>query len=133
MATLAAILTAAWKTANVALPTIVTAPDEGPYLESRMLYIEPTTKTEDYIGVLTRTQYSPDSHDAYTCTVGSSTYADTEAIVDETRRICAEFDPTSADKILQWEGGDWKQNTAYWHELTFIIFKRKSGIALPNT
>lgn len=133
MATLEAILDAQWTGANVSEPPIVTGPFYGPYLQSRVVHIKRTMKIEDYMGIQTRTHYTVDTHDAYLVTVGTSTKADTEAIVDEIRRICAEFDPTSADKILEWEGGEWDEQTTYWHSFTFVIMKRKSGIGLPNT
>jgi hypothetical protein len=133
MATLEAILDARWDGTNVTKPTIQTGPEFGPYLESRVVHIKRTMKIEDYMGIQTRTKYTVDTHDAYLVTVGTSTKSDTEQIVDEIRRICAEFAPTSADKILQWEGGDWDEPTTYWHSFTFVIMKKKSGISLPNT
>jgi len=130
---LSSVLTADWNSSNVTIPTIATAPDEGEYLKGRILHIKRTLKIEDYMGIQTRTKYTPDTHDAYLITVGTITKSDTEAIVDEARRICAEFTPDSDDKELLWEGGDWLEQTAYWHKFTFVIFKRKSGISLPNT
>lgn len=132
MATLESILDTNWNAGNVTKPTIVTGPEYSRYLESRIVHIKRTLKIEDYMGIQTRTKYTADTHDAYLITVGSVTKTDTEDITDEIRRICAEFSPTSADKILEWEGGEWKE-TSYWHVFTFVIMKRKSGISLPNT
>lgn len=133
MASLEAVLEANWDGTNVTEPPIVTGPENSEYLESRIVHIKRTMKIEDYMGIQTRTKYSVDTHDAYLVTVGTTTKSDTEDIVDEIRRICAEFSPTSADKILKWEGGDWDEPTFYWHRFTFVIFKKKSGISLPNT
>lgn len=133
MASLESILETDWNSGNVTEPSIVTAPENSMYLQSRIVHIKRTLKTEDYMGIVSRSYYTPDTHDAYLVTVGTITKSDTEAIVDEIRRICANFTPTSAEKILQWEGGEWEEPTAYWHMFTFVIFKRKSGIGLPNT
>lgn len=133
MATLESILEADWTAANCTEPPIVTGPENGPYLESRIVHIKRTMKIEDYMGIQTRTKYTPDSHDAYLVTVGSTTKADVENIVDEIRNICAQFDPTSTDKILQWEGGEWDEPTAYWRSFTFVIMKKKSGLTIPTT
>ena len=133
MATLESILEANWDTDNVTTPAINTAPEYGPYMLSRMVLIRRSAKIEDYMGITTRTHYTADTHDAYIVTVASTTKADAEAMVDEIRRICAEFSPTSADKILQWDGGEWDEPTSYWHMFSFTVMKRKSCISLPNT
>ena len=133
MTSLESVLDTNWDATNVAKPTIVTGPKYGRYLYSRILFIRRTLKTEDYMGIVSSTFYTPDTHDAYMITVGSETKADTEAITDELRRICAEFSPTSAENLLQLEGGEWDEPTAYWHMFTFVIMKRKSGRPLPNT
>lgn len=129
MATLATILDTDWNATNVTKPTIVEAPARGKYLEARILHIEQVQKVEDYMGIMSRRHYTPDSHDAYRCAAGSTTLADATAIVDEVRRICAQFDASSPDKILQWEGGDW-EFTPYWYECTFVVMKRKSGVEI---
>lgn len=131
MATLATLLTTDWDSGNVALPTIVEAPTYGKYLHARILHIEQVQKIEDYMGILSRQHYTPDSHDAYRCTVGTTTLTDSIAIVDEVRRICAQFSPSSPDKILEWEGGDWRF-TPFWYECTFVVMKRKSGVTLTG-
>jgi len=131
MATLAALLTTDWDGTNVTIPTIIEAPKYGKYLHARILHIEQVQKIEDYMGILSRQHYTPDSHDAYRCTVGTATLADSTAIVDEVRRICAQFSPSSPDKILEWEGGDWRF-TPIWYECTFVVMKRKSGVTLTG-
>lgn len=131
MATLAAIMTAQWDINNVAMPKIVEAPTRGKWLESRILHVEQVQKIEDYMGILSRQHYTPDSHDAYRCTAGTASLADTTSIVDEVRRICAQFIPSSPDKILEWEGGDWRF-TPFWYECTFVVMKRKSGVTLTG-
>lgn len=130
MATLKALLTADWNASNVTKPDIVEAPD-GKYLYSRILHLEQVQKIEDYMGIVSRQHYTPDSHDAYRCTAGSETLADATAITDEVRRICAQFSPVSPDKILEWEGGEW-DFTPYWYECTFVVMKRKSGATLTG-
>jgi len=131
MATLKALLDTDWDVTNVAKPTIVEAPLFGVYGYGRVLHIEQVQKIEDYMGILSRQHYTPDSHDAYRCTTGTTSLADTTAIVDEVRRICAQFTPSSPDKILQWEGGDWRF-TPNWYECTFVVMKRKSGVKLTG-
>jgi hypothetical protein len=51
-------------------------------------------------------------------------------MVDEVRRICAQFSPSGSDKILQYEGGDWEFSTPYRFEFHFTVLKRKSGIEI---
>lgn len=129
MATLATLLDTDWNATNVTKPAIVEAPARGKYLESRILYIEQTEKIEEYMDIISSSYYTPESHDAYLCTAGSTTLADAEAITDEVRRICSQFTPVSPDKILEWEGGTWRF-TPFWYECSFVVFKRKSGVQL---
>ena len=132
MATLKSIMVEQWDDNNTDLPDIVEAPTFGKYLYSRILHIEQTEKTEDYMDIVSSSFYTPESHDAYLCTAGSQTLSDAESIVDETRRICSQFIPSGNDKILQWEGGTWKYVTPYWFECSFVIFKRKSGVTITG-
>ena len=131
MATLASLINTDWVGANVTKPTIVEAPLAGQFGHARILHIEQVQKIEDYMGVMSRTHYTPDSHDAYRCIAGTNTLADTTAIVDEVRRICSQFTPSSPDKILEWEGGDWRF-TPNWYECTFVVMKKKSGVTLTG-
>jgi len=122
-----------WLTANTAKPTFLRAPAQGRFGYARYLLFKPTNKIEDYMGIVSQRHYTPESHDAYECWAGSITsQADCTAIVDEMRRICAQFTPTSTDKILMYEGGDWEYSTPYMFEFRFMIFKRKSGIEITG-
>lgn len=131
MATLKSIFKAQWTTANVAKPTIVEAPEHGRYMYSRVVYIRETNKIEDFMGIISRRHYTPESHDAYECWACSSTSrSDCTAIIDEIRRICAQFSPDATDKILQYEGGDWEFSTPYRFKFHFVVLKRKSGVEI---
>ena len=128
MASFAAITNEKWLTANIAKPAIVEAPDQNRYIYERVLWIKEVNKIEDFMGIISRRHYTPESHDAYECWLCSSiSRADCTAMVDEVRRICAQFSPTSEDKILQYEGGDWEFSTPYRFEFHFVVLKRKSG------
>jgi len=132
MASLKSIFTDNWDSTNTLLPTIVEAPMFGKYMYDRIIYIEQTEKTEDYMDIVSSSYYTPESHDAFLCIAGSSTLADAESITDEIRRICSQFTPSGNDKILEWEGGSWVYDTSYWFECNFVIFKRKSGVTLAG-
>lgn len=131
MTAIETILTTDWLTANTAKPSFLVAPAQGRFGESRYIWIKPTNKIEDYMGIASQRHYTPESHDAYEVWAGSRTsMADCTALVDEVRRICAQFSPSSPDKILQYEGGDWEYSTDYLFEFRFMLFKRKSGVEL---
>jgi len=130
MATLESIIDALWDASNVAKPTIVSAPEYGEYLYSRLLHIKHVQKVEEYMDIFRGGYYSANSHDAYRCSAGSTTLTDVIAIVDEVRRICSQYTPSGSDKILAWEGGDLEYETTYWFRLYFVVFKRKSGADL---
>lgn len=128
MASFATIADEQWLVANVAKPTIVEFPEQGRFLYARVLWIRETNKIEDFMGIISRRHYTPESHDAYECWVCSSiSRSDCVAMIDEVRRICAQFSPSGSDKILQYEGGDWEFSTPYRFEFHFVVLKRKSG------
>jgi len=122
-----------WNADNVTKPDLIIEPNRTRYMYNRVVSFRRVEKIEDYMGIFSRGYYTPESHDAYECYACSNTISDCEDIVDEIRRICAQFTPSGSDKILRWEGGDWEMNTPYRYEFRFIIMKKKSGAAIPNT
>jgi len=132
MSDLQTIMNANWNAENVAKPSLIEAPEYSRYFYSRVISFRRVQKIEDYMGIVSRSKYTPESYDAFLCYACSSTEADCIDIADEARRICAQFSPSGSDKILQWEGGDWELTTPYRWEIRFIIMKKKSGAAIPN-
>ena len=131
MTALETIFDTDWLIANTAKPSFLVAPAQGRFGYGRFLWIKPTNKIEDYMGIVSQRHYTPESHDAYEVWAGSTTSkADCEAIVDEVRRICAQFTSSSPDKILNYEGGDWEFSTSYKYEFRFMVFVLKSGVEI---
>jgi hypothetical protein len=90
---------------------------------------EELRKEEDYMGVFERTHYTPDSYDAVLCRVVAPTLSECNGIINHIRKICAEFQPTTTEKLLGWEGGDWSMFQPFRYEFEFVVMIRKSGIA----
>lgn len=131
MTAIESIANTAWLIANTAKPTFLLGPAQARFGYARYLYFEPTNKIENYMGIVSQRHYTPDSHDAYECWAGSTTSkADCTAIIDEMRRICAQHNSVSPDKIMLYEGGDWEFTTDYIFEFRFMIFVRKSGVEI---
>jgi hypothetical protein len=133
MTALKDIIDTDWDTDNVSKPTLIEAPERTRFFYLRVVSFRRVEKIENYMDIFSRGYYSPESHDAYECYVGSTTESDAEDIIDEVRRICAQFSPSGDDKILTWEGGSWVVTTPYCWEFRFIVMKKKSGATLPNT
>lgn len=126
------IFIAEWNSNNVDTPDIVDGPDYNPDTFKRVVHITPYRKTEDYMGIIERAYYTPGSEDAYNVIVGSSvSKTDIQAIIDECRRICASYS-SGDDKFLLWEGGEYTLYSPWRYEFEFIVFKRKSGVTIPN-
>lgn len=133
MAELDTILDAQWDATNVAKPSIIVYPAGAKYQYTRVIEIKKLSKLEDYMGIISRNYLTADSHDAYKVCVAAATRADTEAIVDEIRRICASWTPSGDDKILEWEGGEYVFHVGWRYEIEFTVLKKKSGKIIDAT
>jgi len=127
---LTTILDGEWNADNVTKPAIV----ESPYISYRVyqrgVVVKRSKKLEDYVGIISRTNYTIDSHDLWQVWVVSHDEDDCIAMIDEIRRICAAFDPTATEKILAWEGGNWELHVPYRFVFAFVIAVRKPGMEI---
>lgn len=122
-----------WETGNVTKPDIIEEPQEGSRaFYKRVVSSKRIRKIEDVMGVVGRTHYTPDSHDAWDCWVVSDDVDDCIDMVNEIRRMCAQYTGSSTEALMQWEGGDWYLYTSFRYEFHFIVFVRVSGRAIPN-
>lgn len=117
-----------WNTGNVSKPAIVREEYLPLEIHNRAVSVKLVRKNEDYMGILSRDKYTPESHDAWAVRVCSSTQSDAIDIINETRRICATYAPTDEEKFLTWELGDWETILPHRWEFRFIVMARKSGM-----
>lgn len=126
------IWVANWNNSNVNTPSFIEEPYESRFIYNRCLSSKRIRKIEDYMGIIKRSHYTPESHDAWMCYVVSDNEQDALAMIDEARRICSQFQSTAEEAVLQWEGGDWDLFQPYRYEFNFIVFVRRSGRQIPN-
>ncbi|MHA1795227.1 MAG: hypothetical protein ACTSUK_03885 [Promethearchaeota archaeon] len=124
------ILNNNWDTNNVAKPTLMDSPEIGLYLYKNLVLIKPLEKDEDYMGIIDPEFYGAGSADIYEVTVVSTSKNTLIAIVDEIRRICAKFQPTSDEKFMLYETGTYEFRTSYYWRMVFNIRKEKIGTRL---
>lgn len=117
-----------WDTDIIAEPAII---DDSKDIRRGYLTVISTRRTttiDDIEGVIARQFFNPDAYDAWVCWAISPTEANTELLIKAIKKVCATFIPTSAENILQWQGGEWKPFNGTRYEFRFILIKRKSGI-----
>jgi len=127
------ILKAEWNSDNVAEPDIEKEPYLSIYIFQRGITVKRVRKVEDFMGIIHRGHYDPASHIAWVCKVVSNDQKDCEAMIDEIRHICAKFQPTTTEAILQWEGGEWSIMRMNRFVFDFTVFVRVSGKKIPGT
>jgi len=85
--------------------------------------------TEDaIIGVVDRIHFDVNSHDAYICTVVSTSLTDAKNIIKGLKKVCATYIPTSVENMIEWEGGNWKIFTYARYVYQFTVIVRKAII-----
>lgn len=116
--------------------TIVTAPDIiKDDLLNRRLYGEVvatriSTTIDEIEGIISRTHFNPDSHDAHICWIESATEANAKLYIKAIKKVCATYAPvTGQENILQWNGGEWTVFNNVRFMFKFVLIIRKSGIA----
>ena len=116
-----------WDTDIIAKPAIIddTIDTRRGYLT--VVSTRRSSSIDDIEGVVSRQFFNPDAFDAWICWAISPTEANTELLIKAIKKVCATFTPTSAENILQWQGGDWDKWNGTRFTFQFVLVKRKSG------
>lgn len=120
-----------WNGTNVTEPTIVRAEMRTSKIYKRIVTCRLMRQREDYMGIIDRDKYTPESHDGWVVRIVSTTQSDAKDMINETRRICAKYNGTTGeDKFITWEVGDWETKLPYRWEFRFIVMVKKAGVNL---
>lgn len=120
-----------WNDGNVTKPAIIRAEVKSLNLYDRAITVRLMRKEEDYMGIINRDKYSPQSHDGWIVRVVSNTQSDAEDIINETRRIVAQYNGTDdEDQFGLWELGDWETIVPFRWEFRFVVMIEKAGISI---
>ena len=127
---LGTILAADWDTDNYTTPDFINGNLRSHHTVAVGLIYKRIRMITESMGIINRTKYTPDSHHAYQiwCVEKSTTNA--EDMAEEAKRVCAAFTPTTTEKQLTWEGGEWDENQPYRAVFTFVIFVKISGVTI---
>jgi len=127
------ILKANWNSDNVAEPDIEKEPYLSIYIFKRGITVKRMRKIEDFMGIINRGHYDPASHIAWLCKCVSNDQDDCEDMIDEVRRICSQFQPTTTEVLLTWDGGEWSITRMNRFVFDFTVMVRISGKKIAGT
>ena len=130
MTALNTILNAGWDTDICTKPSFITLREANFRFYPRVVGTQIVTDEDEFIGIPDRDYYSAESHDAYIikfCT--QTSLADLRNMEQAIKKVCATYDPTSAESILEWSGGEIKDFNGWRWEFTMTIYVRKSGVS----
>jgi hypothetical protein len=97
---------------------------------TRAIIVELNNSDDMVMGIMDQAHYNPDSYDGWICKLCTETsYADALNIIKAIKKVCSTYAATSAENILQWEGGTWKIFNEMRWEFTFVIMVYRAGIA----
>lgn len=131
MADLDDIFTNNWDSDNVDTPIVVRSELRSVKIYNRAVCCRLVRQREDYMGILGRDHYTPDSHDAWVVYIVSTTQSDAQDMLKETRRICAQYNGTAdEDKFITWQVGDWDVKLPHRWVFRFVVLVQKAGIDL---
>lgn len=85
--------------------------------------------SDEIMGIMERSMYSPESHDGYFVWVVARSQSDAEDIKKALKKVAATYTPTSEENILQWEEGEWEFHGVSRHEYKFVVIVRRAGIS----
>lgn len=117
-----------WDEDNTDKPAIVRDEITSLNIYNRAVTCRLLRKEEDYMGIISRDKYTPDSHDGWVVRVVSTTQSDATDIINETRRIIAKYDGSDEDRFATWEIGEWEVMQPFRWEFRFIVLVKKSGM-----
>ena len=116
-----------WATEGITKPAIKTGQLHSIKMMTRGMVVKRVSSDDELIGVIDRHAYSIDSHEIWICGIVSSTSEDDlDDIVECVKRIIAEYEATSAESHLTWQGGDYKPFNNVRFEFFFAIVRKKS-------
>ena len=85
--------------------------------------------SDEIMGIMERSMFSPDSHDGYFCWIVAKSEDDARDIKTALKKVCATYTPTAEENILQWEEGEWEFHGLSRHEYKFVVLVRRAGIS----
>lgn len=116
-----------WATESVTKPSIKTGQLHSVRMMSRGIVVKRVSSDDELVGVIDRHAYSIASHEIWLCAMVSMTSEDDlDAIVGCVKRIIAEYEATSTESHLNWQGGDYKYFNNVRFEFFFAIMRKKS-------
>lgn len=118
-----------WDTDICSKPAIIDDSRLNRRWYQRVVSTRRSTTIDEIEGITGREFFNPDSYDGWICWAISNTESDCEDIIKAIKKICATYSPTSSEKILEWEGGNWRPFNGIRYEFRFVLLKRKSGVA----
>lgn len=128
MTALNTILDTNWDAGICTKPTFITQSTGNWRAYMRVVSTQKITKLDEIIGTVSRAYFDPNAHDAFHVIITSMTSeADLENMIEAIKKICATYTPTSAENILQWEGGDLEVFNGVRWVFTMTILVRRSG------
>ena len=130
MTALNTILDNNWDASICTKPTFLTISTTNWRGYMRVVATQKITKLDEIIGAVSRSYFNPDAHDAFHIIITSMTSeADLESMIEAIKKVCATYAPTSAENILQWEGGDLVPFNGVRWIFTMTILVRRSGVS----
>lgn len=116
-----------WTTESVTKPTIKTGQLFSAHQMNRGIVVRKVTRDDQLVGIVDRSHYSVDSHEAWICDIVSTTSADLENMIGCVYRIIAEYPYTDGEETyLTWEGGTYRIVNNFRFSYSFVILRKKS-------
>lgn len=118
-----------WATEGITKPTITTEQLLSISQFNRGIVVRLLSDTDELMGVIDRRYFTPESHDAWSCKIASTSLSDLKDIKNTIKRIIAEYDPTSEENILEWQSATYGIFNNVRFTYTLVIILRKAVIA----
>ncbi len=129
MATLKNIITNNWDTDICTAPTVIKLQLKNWRAYKRVLGIRRVQRIDEIKGIVSRSYFDTEAHDAYECIITTMTSEDDfNNMIEALKKVCATYTPTSTENILEWTGGEIEMfNEVRWVFRCILIVNR-SGI-----
>ena len=129
MTALNTIMDNGWDTEICAKPDFITQSTGNWRGYGRVFASQKITKIDQIIGVISRQYFDPNAHDAYNIIIATTTSEDDMDNIEKAiKKVCATYSPTSAENILQWEGGEIIPFNGVRWIFTMTILVRRAGM-----
>jgi len=124
------ILANEWDGTICTEPSFITLSESNFRAYTRIVGTQIANNDSRISDVLHRKFYDPSSYDGYICKISSETSeADLLNMRTAIIKVITNYTPTSAENILEWEGGTFNPFNGVRWEFEFIIIVKKAGIA----